>query len=82
MTDLNDVIAAIERLRNDNVKIVAAINELKRTVESRPRTAHSVVGVACGVLLYMLINSWAGAIWNSKFMLSARYDEPIARITI
>lgn len=88
MTDLNDVIAAIERLRTDlwttsqNVNIVSALNDLKRTVESRPKTAHSVAALVCGVLMYMLISSWAGAIWNSKPILSARYDVPIARIRI
>ncbi len=86
MTDLNDIIAAIERLRagsqNDNVKIVSALDDLKRTVENQPKTAHRVAAIVCGVLLYMLINSWASAIWNSERMLSARYDVPIAQITM
>jgi len=90
MTDLNDVIAAIERLRtdlwttsqNDNVKIVSALNDLKRTVENRPKSAHSVATFVWVVLIYMLISSWADAIWNGKPMLSARYDVPVAQIRI
>ena len=90
MTDLNDVIAAIERLRtdlradsqNDNVKIVSGLNELKRTVESRPRTAHSVVAIVCGVFMYMLISGWVGNMWNSKSILAMRHSVPTGKVII
>jgi hypothetical protein len=62
--------------------IVAAIERLRTSVERRPKTAHSVTALACGLFVYLLISSWAGAIWNSKPVMSARYGVPTAQITI
>jgi len=68
MTDLDDVIAAI--------------NGLKRTVENRPKTAHTVAAGIGGVLLYMFISSLVGGMWNSRFIFSLRYNVPSEQVTI
>jgi hypothetical protein len=79
MTDLDDFDDDNEM---DNSAVVSAIERLRGSIEKQPRTAHKVAYIACVYLIYMLISSWAGEIWNSKFVLSARYDVPTSQITI
>jgi hypothetical protein len=66
----------------ENSKVVAAVDRLRASIEKQPKTAHTVAYIACAYLIYMGISSWAGDIWNSKFLLSARYDVPTRQITI
>ena len=68
--------------QSENVKIVSTLNDLKRTVESRPKTAHSVAAVVCGVFIYMLISGWVGNMWNSQSVLAMRYSVPTEKVII
>ncbi len=90
MTDLNDVVAAIENLRADlrdaldekNDEVVSALNKVQHAVESRPKTAHSVTALICGVLIYVLISSWATSVGGSKQVLAMRYGVPTEKVVI
>jgi hypothetical protein len=78
MTDLNNV-----DLQNDkNDEIISALNDLKRTVESHPQTAHRAVKFMFAVLLWLFIQGWAENIWNSREVLALRYNVSDDRITI
>lgn len=68
MADLDDVVAAIQKLRT--------------SVEARPSAAHTILRIGCCLLIYSIIITFVGNIWNSKTILSARYDVATDQITI
>jgi hypothetical protein len=84
MTDLNDVVAAIERLRMDlqKDKVVPALGDLKRTVETRPVTGHRVAQFVVAILLWLLIRGWIENMWNSRSALALRYSVSTNQIII
>jgi hypothetical protein len=68
MTDLNDVVAAIDKVQ--------------KTVESRPKAAHTFAALTCGIFIYMIISSWATLVWDSRSVVALRYGVPTEKVTI
>src|ERR1017187_426405 len=76
MADLQDVV------EEGNAEVISALNALTQAVKARPTTGHTLAVWIIYPLIATFIFNVIGGIWDSKAMLSVRYDTPMASIFI